>query len=426
MHTIYNIANFYLFMRKFILSACLLFSTIIVCAQLTSSTGKSYTNLTGIDYVFIFNGITSASDITYTGSGTTFNWSKFSAPNTSISNVSYISPEDGTGYTLIVDGGIPIHIWVIDYKNYLPVLKSVEPENAPLSQCKNVNLLIDATIPVLSYKTFAGAVYNLPRQFNIKYQTLTWGGDSKWITTDTIQKLVLPASQITVNAPYINTKFKLYGDQYATDLGITDSISSSLYTTNAVISHLTTNVTSRVHDRNNEADAPDNKTPITYSAPIDVQFLSNANEPTTQYYSWNIYKDKNFIINRKDNDERYTFTQAGTYNVKLTVSNSICSYSDSITVIVSESEIYVPNVFTPNGDNKNDEFRVAYKSLISFQCWVYNRWGRQVYYWSDPTKGWDGNINGKKASVGAYFYIINAVGSDKKVYKLKGDINLLR
>jgi gliding motility-associated-like protein len=414
-------------MRKIILSACLLFSTIIACAQLTSISGKKYTNLAGIDYVFIFNGINSASDITYTGSFTTINWYKFSDSTTPVSNQNPLSPEDGTGYTLIVDGGAPIHIWVIDYKNYLPVIRSIEPENNPQSQCKNVNLLIDATIPVLSYTSFEGVVYNLPRQFNIKYQTLIWGGDSKWDPTDTIQKLVLPASQTTVPAPYTNTKFKLYGDQYATDQGLTtDTVSSSLYTTNAVISHLTTNVTSRVHDRNNEADAPNNKVPINYSAPIDVQFLSNANEPTTQFYSWDIFKDKELVTNRKDKDQRYTFTQAGTYNIKLTVSNSICSFSDSITVIVSESEIFVPNVFTPNGDNKNDEFRVAYKSLISFQCWVYNRWGREVYYWSDPTKGWDGNINGKKAAPGAYFYVIKATGSDKKVYKLKGDINLLR
>ena len=416
-------------MRKFILSACLLFSTIIACGQFTSSTGKSYTNLTGIDYVFIFNGINSSSEITYNGTYTTINWYKFSDSSSSISNQNFISPEDGTGYTVIVDGGLPTHIWVIDYKNYLPVYKSFEPENNPQSQCKDVNLLIDATIPVLSYKTFEGVEHDLPRLFNIKYQTLIWGGDSKWVQRDTIQSLVLPASQLSVPAPYTNTKFKLYGDQYATDLGLApDTVSSSLYITNAVISHLTTNVTSRDQGqgKNNEADFPVPNIAINFSAPIDVQFLSNANEPTTQYYSWNIYKDNNFIINRKDKDERYTFTEAGTYNVKLTVSNSICSYSDSVKVIVTESEIYVPNVFTPNGDQKNDEFRVAYKSLISFQCWVYNRWGRQVYYWTDPTKGWDGNINGKKAVPGAYFYVINAVGSDKKVYKLKGDINLLR
>src|ERR1035437_4007843 len=219
-------------MRKIILSACLLFSTIIACGQFTSSTGKSpYTNLPGIDYVFIFNSITSSSEITYTGPGSIINWYKFSDSASSLSNQKSFSPEDGTGYTVIVDGGLPIHIWVIDYKNYLPVFKSFEPENTPQSQCKYVNLLIDATIPVLSYKSFEGVEHDLDRQFKIKYQTLIWGGrDSKWVPTDTIQKMVLPASQITVPAPYTNTVFKLYGDQYATDLGLApDTISSSLY-----------------------------------------------------------------------------------------------------------------------------------------------------------------------------------------------------
>jgi len=416
-------------MRKIILSACLLISTLIACAQLTSvPLITPYTNLAGIDYVYIFNGITQSTGISYTGTYTDINWYKFSDPTTSISNRPDLFPEDGTGYTLIVDG-VKTNIWVIDYKNYLPVYKSIEPENNPKDQCKDVKLLIDATVPVLSYKSVNGDVHILPREFKIKYVTLTWG-EKTWSPTDTIfQHVFLPATQITVPAPYTNTTFKLYGDQYATpELGFTpDTITSSLYVTNAVISHLTANVANRTHDLNNEGDAPsDTKTPINFSAPIDVQFLSNANEPTTQFYNWGIYKDDKLIINRTDKDHRYTFTEMGTYKVKLTVSNATCSFSDSLTVIVTESEIYVPNVFTPNGDNMNDEFRVAYKSLISFQCWVFNRWGRKVYYWTDPTKGWDGNINGKKATPGPYFYIIKAVGSDKKVYKLKGDINLLR
>jgi gliding motility-associated-like protein len=111
-----------------------------------------------------------------------------------------------------------------------------------------------------------------------------------------------------------------------------------------------------------------------------------------------------------------------------------------MTVTVQTSEIFVPNVFTPNGDDVNDEFCVAYKSITSFQCWVYNRWGREVYMWTDPTKGWNGKINGKDATPGAYFYVIKARGSDFDPnatpnpvthlrigeYLLKGDINLLR
>ena len=122
-----------------------------------------------------------------------------------------------------------------------------------------------------------------------------------------------------------------------------------------------------------------------------------------------------------------------------------------VTVNISESYLAVPNVFTPNGDGQNDEFRVAYRSLREFHCWVYNRWGHLVFEWTDPAKGWDGTISGgRPAAEGAYFYVIRALGTDaaknakysakasykkKKanadesvigVYQLSGDINLLR
>ena len=133
------------------------------------------------------------------------------------------------------------------------------------------------------------------------------------------------------------------------------------------------------------------------------------------------------MIPRTDKDHRYTFTEAGDYEVKITVSNAaLCSDSNSISIKISESSLQVPNVFTPNGDGQNDEFRVAYKSITSFEAWVYNRWGRKVFYWNDPQKGWDGNINGKKATPGPYFYVIKATGSDGLKYLKKGDINLLR
>ncbi len=417
-------------MRRIILSVFLLICTVIVSAQLTSSLpSKSYTNLPGIDYVFIFNGITPNSEITYTGTYTVINWYKITDTTTPItSGQNFISPENGTGYILNVDG-ILTHFWVIDYSSYIPVINSIQPENNPGAQCENVKLLIDANIPILSYQSVDGLSHTLPRDFTIKYQTLTWGGTA-WKTIDTIQTVVLPTTQISVKAPYIKTVFTLSGDQYATDLGLNQVKDSSLsYTPVAVISHLTNNVTSRDQGsgNNNEGSFPTaHLVTLEISAPIDVQFLSNANEPVTQHYIWYIFKDKKQIITRTDKDERYTFTEAGNYIVKLTVSNATCSFSDSIAVIVSESAIYVPDVFTPNGDGHNDQFKVAYKSLLTFQCWVYNRWGREVYYWNDPQKGWDGNINGKKAVPGPYFYVIKATGSDKKVYKLKGDINLLR
>ena len=419
-------------MRRVILSACLCILAILASAQITINGTKylQFQKIIGIDTiaVLLINDVSKA-DITYSGNGTTINWYKYSkGVNTFYSSFKTIYPEDATGYSLNVDGH-ETHIWVIDYKNYLPVFNSFEPENNPNSQCVNMNLLIDANIPALSYQTFIGSQFSLQRDFSISYQTLKWDdATNSWIPDPVTVSLELPANQINIPTPYGNTTFTISGDQYAADLGLDPVSKKSLeYLTSAVISHLKTNVASRDQGtgNNNEGDFPSSKTPINFSAPIDVQFLSNAN-PTTLFYNWGIYKDSKLVISRSEKDTRNSFTEAGTYSVKLTVSNSKCSFTDSLTIIVSESALYVPNVFTPNGDGLNDEFRVAYKSLLTFQCWVYNRWGRQVYYWSDPMKGWDGNINGKKATPGPYFYVIKATGSDKKVYKLKGDINLLR
>ncbi|MDR3653264.1 MAG: gliding motility-associated C-terminal domain-containing protein [Paludibacter sp.] len=435
-------------MRKILLSICLSLTAVIALAQLSSfsanGTYHAYQEITQSNdtvLVFVFNGInTFSTTITYNGSGTNFNWYSYSNPTSSISAQNYYTPDAG-GYIFNVDGK-KTSIWVINYQQYFPdPSRTVIYDNTP--QCKTLNLTITPDIPVMTYQTPDNVPHTLSRNCNISYTTLSWNGTAWQDSTATV-KVTLPAtSPISVPVPYRSTVFTLKGDQFAHDLGIDSfKVQSTQYTPVAVICHMTNIVTSRYHLRNNEAQAPDVAQPINYSAPIEVQFLSNPNLPITTNYDWEFYKDNaaQSFISRSDQDTRYTFTEFGNYKVKVTVSNSSCSYSDSVTVQVTSSQIYAPNVFTPNGDGQNDEFRVEYESITSFHCWVYNRWGRLVYEWTDPTKGWDGNINGKKAIPGPYFYVIKALGSDfdptskpdskthRRVgeYLLKGDINLLR
>jgi len=414
-------------MKKILLLVCLCLTVTAASAQVSSSSGKPYTIFTGVDYVFMFNGITPSTEITYTGTGTVINWYKFTDTNktNSISNQTSISPEDATGYTLVVDGK-ETTIWVIDYNNYKPVLTGITPQDNA-DKCSNVDLKIDATIPSLTYQTSGGLTKTITRNFEINYTTLSWGGTAWQDSTATV-KLTAPTmpTSVTVKVPYKTTTFTLSGDQYATALGITVNPVVTTYTPLAVICHETSVVVTR--NATNEAERPTSAKQVSGSAPLDMTFYSNPNDPVL-YYNWQIFKDKSktsLTSGRTEKTTPYTFDEAGSYVVKVTVSNATCSYSDSITVTVSTSSIEAPNVFTPNGDGHNDEFRVAYKSIIQFDAWVYNRWGRLVYKWSDPMKGWDGNIGGKKAAAGAYFYVIKAVGADGKKYKLKGDINLLR
>jgi len=417
-------------MKKILFLICLCLTTVAASADVTSNTGRRYTTFAGVDYMFMFNGITTSSTvIEYTGTETDVKWYKFTDTNhtTPVSTQASFPPDGDTGYTLYVDDKRIADIWVIDYSKYVSKLNAITPQDNA-NKCSNVDLKIDVTIPPLTYQTRDGLTKPINRDFQVTYSTLKWG-DTAWANNDTTITISSPIpNPYTVKVPYKATTFKLSGDQYADALGITvNPIESATYTPLAVICHETSVVVTR--NATNEAERPTAAKQVTGSAPLDMTFYSTPNDPIVLYYNWQIFKDKSktsLTSGRTEKTTPYTFNEAGSFVVKVTVSNATCSYSDSITVTVSTSSIEAPNVFTPNGDGHNDEFRVAYKSIIQFDAWVYNRWGRLVYKWSDPMKGWDGNIGGKKAAAGAYFYVIKAVGADGKKYKLKGDINLLR
>ena len=93
---------------------------------------------------------------------------------------------------------------------------------------------------------------------------------------------------------------------------------------------------------------------------------------------------------------------------------------------IGASELLCPNAFTPDGDGVNDLWRVSYRSLVEFECWIFDRYGAQLYNFKDPEGGWDGKYGGKLVKPGVYFYVITAVGADGKKYKKSGDINILR
>lgn len=89
----------------------------------------------------------------------------------------------------------------------------------------------------------------------------------------------------------------------------------------------------------------------------------------------------------------------------------------------------VPNVFTPNGDNINDEFKIIGVSNYCYDTLtiqIYDRWGKLVYESSDPEFAWDGkNPKGKDVAEGTYYVIINGIFGDTDVSR-RYPITLLR
>jgi gliding motility-associated-like protein len=86
-----------------------------------------------------------------------------------------------------------------------------------------------------------------------------------------------------------------------------------------------------------------------------------------------------------------------------------------------------PNAFTPNGDGRNDRFRiVTYGNQLRYELSIYNNWGQRVYYGLDAQEGWDGMFRGKPCEAGTYFYYLNATCFTGKQETHKGDLVLVR
>ena len=109
------------------------------------------------------------------------------------------------------------------------------------------------------------------------------------------------------------------------------------------------------------------------------------------------------------------------------VDTNFCKYKLLVPVIV-HPVIYVPNTFTPNADGKNDLFKVVGLNLRSFEIWVFDRWGNEVYHSQNIQEGWDGGDPKSKfyAPSGTYLYRISARFKDGQEYKKSGFVNLLR
>jgi len=92
-----------------------------------------------------------------------------------------------------------------------------------------------------------------------------------------------------------------------------------------------------------------------------------------------------------------------------------CRNYDTLTVDIACSDYFVPNVFTPNGDNQNDQFIIQAYGYTSYKIEIYDRWGLLMYTSDTPFAPWDGRtMSGEIVSTGVYYYIIKSVCGTKE------------
>ncbi|MEJ8757825.1 gliding motility-associated C-terminal domain-containing protein [Pontibacter sp. H259] len=137
---------------------------------------------------------------------------------------------------------------------------------------------------------------------------------------------------------------------------------------------------------------------------------TSINTPIT--YKWDLGNGD--ILTTTKTTLNYTYATAGNYTVTVKAyDNRGCNETCTgiLEILEPTSDITIPNIFTPNGDGKNDVFKVVNYTLDKpVLMHIYNRWGKQVTIIENGINGWDGY----GCPEGIYYYHINAAGVDRK------------
>jgi gliding motility-associated-like protein len=121
----------------------------------------------------------------------------------------------------------------------------------------------------------------------------------------------------------------------------------------------------------------------------------------------------------------YTFTATSVYGC--TTIREV-----NINIQCDNTQVFIPNVFSPNGDGINDRFFISGKGISKISKFlIYNRWGELVYerynfQANDPAEGWDGQFKGVVLPPDVFMYVIEANCNLGEVFKYKGDISIVR
>ncbi|MBK7343465.1 MAG: gliding motility-associated C-terminal domain-containing protein [Saprospiraceae bacterium] len=108
-----------------------------------------------------------------------------------------------------------------------------------------------------------------------------------------------------------------------------------------------------------------------------------------------------------------------------------CQATVSVTVsiatpICDDPYIFVPNTFTPNGDQINDQLFVRGAFIDELKFIVFDRWGNQVFLTTDKQIGWDGTYQQKVLGNDVFGYYLEARCYDGQLFTKRGNVTLLR
>ena len=156
----------------------------------------------------------------------------------------------------------------------------------------------------------------------------------------------------------------------------------------------------------------------------DTVFVQAEHGPN-YFYDWEPAQD--LLVADLDGGAQIAQQKTGFIKVQITDFYG-CVGRDSVLVkTVPCCNVFMPTAFTPNGDGRNDVFRLLSRGEHKLQYFmVMDRWGKKVFETVNPEMGWDGRYNNEPQDMGTYFYVLQYQCLTGQIYSKEGEVILVR
>jgi gliding motility-associated-like protein len=154
--------------------------------------------------------------------------------------------------------------------------------------------------------------------------------------------------------------------------------------------------------------------------PLEVVFTNFSNG---DYFIWDFGNGDSLITENADEQPISTFVGEGVSVVTLTAFLNGCpaTFSLGVETYYDSELLVVPNVVSPNGDGKNDIWRVETRNMDTMRVDIFNRWGALV----QTLEGINASWSPRYMSTGTYYFRLLATGLDGETYNREGHITVL-
>ncbi|MEI7596620.1 MAG: gliding motility-associated C-terminal domain-containing protein [Bacteroidota bacterium] len=137
-------------------------------------------------------------------------------------------------------------------------------------------------------------------------------------------------------------------------------------------------------------------------------------------------ENASYLWNNGSNNATLKVSNAGFFNVEISVDGCINSDSIFISLKTCDAIIEMPNVITPNGDGINDLFEpIKIENVASANMNIYNRWGNLLFQSNNLPIKWDGKTKNSESTEGTYFWIIEYTSLNGEKHNINGNLTLI-